>query len=223
MRGEQPAPRQAARCRAPIQARQGVVDLPPQQASPAFFQQGEQAPLGVVEMRGRLVALDGVQRICLLPQARRQHQADEDCQWGEIAFGKEIRQGDLGGGQHSLPVDQSKHRASFRHGGLSHLPKDYTLGAYPPEGHFNQVPRAHLPIQFRRQVIMKDARYLGHVDGNFKVGRHTAGGVLRLKESWAMRSPSMFSARRRSSPVSTTSPTRGMRPNLPKKYPAIVS
>ena len=214
---------QAARCRAPIQARQGAVDLPPQQASPAFFQQGEHAPLGVVEMRCRLVALDGVQRICLLPQARRQHQADEDCQRGEIAFGKEIRQGDLCGGQHSLPVDQGKHRASLGHGGLSHLPKDYTLGAYPPEGHFNQVPRAHLPIQFRGKVIMKDARYLGHVDGNLKVGRHRAGGVLRLKESWAMRSPSMVSARRRSSPVSTTSPTRGIRPNLPKKYPAIVS
>ena len=69
---------------------------------------------------------------------------------------------------------------------------------YPPEGHFNQVPRAHLPLQFRGQVIMKDARYLGHVDGYFKVGCHTAGGALRLKESWAMRIPSMLSARRRS-------------------------
>lgn len=56
----------------------------------------------------------------------------------------------------------------------------YPLHVLPAEGYFHQVTWQDLPFQLRRQVVMKNALHLRHIDHNFYISGHDVSQKFTL-------------------------------------------
>jgi hypothetical protein len=80
---------------------------------------------------------------------------------------------DLSSRENSLGIQQIQDRSRLWHNRIINQAHNHPLNGLSTEGHYHEMPRCNPPLQVGGQVIMKNPRNMGDIDGNFNVNSHS--------------------------------------------------